>query len=419
MTGQGGSGTMSVNTDSESRDYPREYPTSPTQARDARKHGRSKRSPEAGPRQLQVRLARFRAAPARLQEGPERRGRGRDQPHQGRARVDDQDAAQGLSPLRVAAAAHLGRRHDRHRLPGHLLLRHRHRQVGAELGRRARLHPAHLRPAGDPGGGEEVPRRRRRAVRLRGRVPQHPLRARGAGRGLHGHRSGPEGARGPLPRVLRHDHPGQRQQARGAQHRGLERRELHLRAEGRPRGAAAAGLLPDQHREHGPVRADADHRRRGQQRALRRGLHRADLQHRQPALGGGRDHRQEGRAGPLHDHPELEPQRLQPGHQAGGRLRGLGDGVGGRQPRLAPDHEVPVHLPDGRACARRGALDRLRRRRAAPGRGRQGHPRRAEHHQPDHLEVDLQGHRPHLAIAAWSRSIPAARSRSPRCAATH
>ena len=47
--------------------------------------------------------------------------------------------------------------------------------------------------------------------------------------------------------------------------------------EGRPRRHPAAGLLPDQHREHGPVRADADHRRRGLLRALRRGLHRADL----------------------------------------------------------------------------------------------------------------------------------------------
>ena len=35
--------------------------------------------------------------------------------------------------------------------------------------------------------------------------------------------------------------------------------------------------LPDQRREHGPVRADADHRRRGRLRALRRGLHGADL----------------------------------------------------------------------------------------------------------------------------------------------
>ena len=46
---------------------------------------------------------------------------------------------------------------------------------------------------------------------------------------------------------------------------------------GRARRHPAAGLLPDQHREHGPVRADADHRRRGLVRALRRGLHGADL----------------------------------------------------------------------------------------------------------------------------------------------
>ena len=150
--------------------------------------------------------------------------------------------------------------------------------------------------------------------------------------------------------------PAERQQARGAEHRGLERWQLHLRAEGRPRRAAAAGLLPDQHREHGPVRADADHRRRGQQRSLRRGLHRADLHDRQPALGRGRDHRQEGRPRPLHDDPELEPQRLQPRHQARGRVRGRGDGVGGRQPRLAPDDEVPLHLPARRAGARRGAV---------------------------------------------------------------
>ena len=55
------------------------------------------------------------------------------------------------------------------------------------------------------------------------------------------------------------------------------RRLVHLRADGRPGRAPAAGLLPDQHREHGPVRADADHRRRGLERALRRGLHGADV----------------------------------------------------------------------------------------------------------------------------------------------
>ena len=123
-------------------------------------------------------------------------------------------------------------------------------------------------------------------------------------------------ARGHLPGVLRHGDPGRRQQVRRAEHGGLVRRLVHLRAEGRARRDPAAGLLPDQHREHGPVRADADHRRRGRLRALRRGLHRADLLVRLAALRGRRDHREEERPLPLHDHPELVEQRLQPGHQA-------------------------------------------------------------------------------------------------------
>ena len=87
-----------------------------------------------------------------------------------------------------------------------------------------------------------------------------------------------QGAPGAVPGVLRHRDPGRRQQVRRAQHRGVVRRLVHLRAQGRARRDPAAGLLPDQHREHGPVRADPDHRRRGRLRALRRGLHRADLQ---------------------------------------------------------------------------------------------------------------------------------------------
>ena len=70
------------------------------------------------------------------------------------------------------------------------------------------------------------------------------------------------------------------------------RRLVHLRAAGCARRHPAAGLLPDQHREHGPVRAHADHRRRGLLCALRRGLYRADLQVGFAALGGGRDHRE-------------------------------------------------------------------------------------------------------------------------------
>ena len=158
---------------------------------------------------------------------------------------------------------------------------------------------------------------RRRAVRVRGRLPQDPRGPRGAGRPLPRHRHGAQGAPGALPGVLRHRHPGRRQQVRRAEHRGVVGWLVHLRAEGRPRRHPAAGLLPDQHREHGPVRADPDHRRRGRLRALRRGLHRADLLLRLAALRGRRDHREEGRPLPLHDHPELVEQRLQPRHQAG------------------------------------------------------------------------------------------------------
>ena len=120
--------------------------------------------------------------------------------------------------------------------------------------------------------------RRGRAVRVRGRLSQDPRGPRGAGRHLPRHRHRPAGAPGAVPGVLRLGDPVRRQQVRRAEHRGLVGRLVHLRAEGRARRDPAAGLLPDQHREHGPVRAHADHRRRGRLRALRRGLHRADLQ---------------------------------------------------------------------------------------------------------------------------------------------
>jgi Fe-S cluster assembly protein SufB len=74
---------------------------------------------------------------------------------------------------------------------------------------------------------------------------------------------------------------------------------------------------------------------------------------------------------PLHDHPELVEQRLQPGHQAG-EGRGRRDhGVGRRQHRLQGHHEVPGGLADGRARQGRGAVGRVRGSRSAPGRRRQ------------------------------------------------
>ena len=97
-------------------------------------------------------------------------------------------------------------------------------------------------------------------------------------------------------------------------------RLVRLRAAGRARRDAAAGLLPDQHRVDGAVRAHADHRRRGLLRALRRGLHGADVLARASLHSAVVELiAKPGRADPLHDRPELVDQRLQPRHQARGR----------------------------------------------------------------------------------------------------
>ncbi len=55
--------------------------------------------------------------------------------------------------------------------------------------------------------------------------------------------------------------------------------------------------------------------------------------------------------------------------------------------------KYPADLADGRARARRGALDRVRGQGPAPGRGRQGRPRREEHDERHHVEVDLEERR--------------------------
>ena len=97
------------------------------------------------------------------------------------------------------------------------------------------------------------------------------------GRHLLRHRHRRPRAPRPGPRVLRHDHPDPRQQVRRAELGGLVGRVVRLHP-GRGQGRhPAPGLLPDQRREHGPVRADPDHRRGRGPGPLRRGLHRADL----------------------------------------------------------------------------------------------------------------------------------------------
>ena len=200
--------------------------------------------------------------------------------------------------------------------------------------------------------------------------------------------------------------------------RRLVGRLVRLRAAGRARRDAAAGLLPHQHREHGPVRADADHRRRGLLRALRRGLHRAGVDVGLAALRRRRADRQAGRADPLHDRAELVAERLQPRHEARDRRARRDRRVGRLQPRLQAHDEVPERLPDGRARPRRDPLDRVRRQRPAPGRGRQDRPRRAEHDVEHLRQVDLQGRRA-LLLPRPARDRQGRRTaRSPRSSAT-
>ena len=117
-------------------------------------------------------------------------------------------------------------------------------------------------------------------------------------------------------RVLRDGDPDARQQVRRAEYGGLVGWIVRLHPSGREGRHPAPGLLPDQRREHGPVRADTDHRRGGGAGPLRRGLHRAHVFDREPALGRGGDHHQEGGPLPLHDDPELGEQHLQPRDQA-------------------------------------------------------------------------------------------------------
>ncbi len=65
-------------------------------------------------------------------------------------------------------------------------------------------HQEHLRPARHPRGREAAPRRRRRRpVRVRGRLPPDPRGPRGAGRHLPRHRHRPARARGAVQGVLR------------------------------------------------------------------------------------------------------------------------------------------------------------------------------------------------------------------------
>ena len=181
--------------------------------------------------------------------------------------------------LPEAADADLDGRPRQDRLRQDRLLPQAVRARREVVGRRPGPDQGDVRAAGHPRGGAQVPLRRRRAVRLRGRLPLGQGGAVQARRRVHGHRPGAQGVPGDLQEVLRHGRAAGGQQVLRAQRGGLVGRVVRLRAQGRRGAAAAAGLLPHQRREHRPVRAHADRRRRGRQGPLHRGLHGAHLRH--------------------------------------------------------------------------------------------------------------------------------------------
>ena len=112
-----------------------------------------------------------------------------------------------------------------------------------------------------------------------------------------------------------------------------------------------------------------------------------------------------GRPDPLHDGPELVARTSttwSPSarwHTSGATMEWVDCNLGSKLTMKYPS--IYLIGPGG---PRRDPLDRLRRQGAAPGRGRQDRPRRAEHDLVGVLEVDLQGRRPrHLPRSAGGR----------------
>ena len=208
----------------------------------------------------------------------------------------------------------------------------RHARLRAHRGDRVGRRRADLRHRGR--GPPQLRGRRLRRAQQRGRLPQEPGRPRGA----RASSSRAWTRRSSTTRTSSSEHlgtvipPGDNKFA-ALELRGVVGRQLHLRPAGRARGHAAAGVLPHQRGERGPVRAHADHRGRGFVGALRRGLLGAGVLERLAALRGRRADREAERADPVHHDPELVAERLQPRHQAGaGRDRG-DRRVDRRQPR--------------------------------------------------------------------------------------
>ncbi len=260
-------------------------------------------------------------------------------------------AAGRLPPLAADGGAGLAEGHlPADRLPGHqLLLGAAAKGAAEEPGRDRPRDPQDLRQARHPDQGAGAAGRRRRRLCLRQRLGGHHLQeeARGAGHHLLLDLRGDPGASGPRQEVSGLGRAPGRQFLRGAQLGRLLRRQLRLCPQGRALPDGALDLFPHQRGRHGPVRAHADHRRRGLLCELSRGLHGADARREPAPCGCRRADRPRRCRDQVLDGPEL----------VSGRQRGQGRGLQLRhQARRLP-----------RPHAARSAGPRSRRDRPSPG----------------------------------------------------
>ena len=258
---------------------------------------------------------------------------------------------------------------------------------------------ADLREARRAAARARAARRRRGRCRVRQRLGRDDVQ----GQARQGRRdlllvlrrgAEPPRARRAVPRLGGAVH---RQLLRDAELRGVLRRLVRLRPEGRALPDGAVDLFPHQRGQHRAVRAHADHRRRRQQRELPRRLHRADAR-REPAARGGRRARRAGRRQhQVFDRAELVPGRrerrrrhLQLRHQAR-RMprRQLAHQLDAGRDRLRDHLEVPELRADGRQLGRRVLLGRAREPLPAGRHRHEDDPHRPQHAQHDRLEGHL------------------------------
>ena len=215
------------------------------------------------------------------------------------------------------------------------------------------------------------------------------------------------------------DRPARGQQVRGAQQRGLVGWLVRLRAQGRRGPAAAPGLLPHQRREHRPVRADADRRRRGRARSTTSRA--ARPRSTRPTRSTPRSSRSSPCRAPR---SATRPSRT-------GRTTSTTSSPSAPTPTRTRTVEwidantgsrktvkYPSHLPARRGRHGGHHQRRGRRQGPAPGHRRQGDPPRAEHAIADRLASPSRRTAAGRPIAASSRSRRAPRTSWPASAAT-